>query len=558
MHTFVWSLAFLLACAQPPAAAPPQPATAADAAQPETAEASQEAAPAEPPEPAPAPPAPPRPRAIWVLAEGSQRALEHPDRLASLLEDIDALEITDVFVQVYRGGRSWFASDLADPAPYQRVFRSGAAGEPARDALDVLLDEASARGVRVHAWVNVLSLAKNPDAPIVHALGRDVVLSDQWGRSLLDYPGYEPPAPHGDHYRMGTPGVFLDPAFPGLAERLAATFEELLVRYPGFAGLHFDYIRYPGVLPFSPGLRFGKGISLGHGAATRARFAAETGLAAPFGDSIENGNCFDDWRREKLTDLVARIGNRARVARPGLEISAAVISYADRAYLSLFQDWRGWLEEGLIDVAVPMLYSKDPRIVRYGTEHFAGLPYAERIWVGLGTWLFASDPGRALAQLGEVDSRPPLGVAMFSWDSIRENDALLHALAAGEVPAEPEPAVPSVAEAPAPAPAAPAPETPDRTSKEPTPEDIPAPPVPAPPPETPDRTSKEPTPEDIPAPPVPAPPPETPDRTSKEPTPEDIPAPPVPAPPPETRPGPPEAPGPAPTPPEPERGAAAP
>ena len=390
-----------------------------------------------------------------MLAEGSQRVLEHPRRLDELFEDVAALAITDLFVQVYRGGRSWFPSSRADATPYQRVFRTGEPGEPSRDGLQLLLDRAQEAGVRVHAWVNVLSLSKNRTAPIVRDLGRDVVLSDQSGRSLLDYPDFEAPAPEGDYYRMGTPGIYLDPAAPGVAGFLAETFEELLVQYPTLEGLHFDYIRYPDVLPFSPGLRFGVGISLGHGMASRARFAEETGLVAPVGDSLANGDRFDDWRREKLTELVAHVGNRARAARPGVMISAAVISYADRAYLSLFQDWRGWLEEGLIDVAVPMLYSKDERLVKYGAESFAGLPYADRIWVGLGSWLFAKDPSRALAQLAEVESRPPLGVALFSWDSIRENELLRTSLAAGVTPVEPaeladtiDPAEADVAESP--------------------------------------------------------------------------------------------------------------
>jgi uncharacterized lipoprotein YddW (UPF0748 family) len=434
--------------------------------------ASAEADPALPTETYPAPregaPNPaPRPRALWVLAEGSQRVLEHPDRMEELFEDLAALEITDVFVQVFRGGRAWFPSSRADSAPYQRVFRTGTPGEEPRDALEVLLARAHGSGIRVHAWVNVLSLSQNRDAPIVRDLGREAVLTDQRGRSLLDYPEFELPAPDGDYYRMGTPGIYLDPALPGVAAHLAETFVELLTQYPALDGLHFDYIRYPDVLPFSPGLRFGVGISLGHGAASRARFAEETGLVAPVGDSLGNGSHFDDWRREKLTELVAHVGNRARVARPGLEISAAVISYADRAYLSLFQDWRGWLEEGLIDVAVPMLYSKDPRLVKYGAEHFAGLPYADRIWVGLGSWLFADEPQRAVAQLDEVESRPPLGVALFSWDSIRQSDPLRHALTGGAptpeaaapatLPATPEAETPVV---PAPAPAADAPVVP--------------------------------------------------------------------------------------------------
>lgn len=370
---------------------------------------------------------PTRRRALWVLAEGSQRVLEHRERLEWLLADARALGATDLFVQVYRGGRAWFDSSLADATPWGATWREPGPG--GADALTVLVERAHADGLRVHAWVNVLSLASNPTAPIVRELGAGAVLVDQWGRSLLDYPGFDVPPEEKRHVRMGTPGVYLDPAAPGVAERLAATFEELLRRYPGLDGLHLDYIRYPDTLPFSPGTRFG-GLNFGYGQATRARFRAETGLEPPFGASLENASRFDAWRRDELSALVARIRERATAARPAVALSAAVFHDDERAYLTVFQDWRGWLEASLVDFAVPMLYSTDERIVRYRVAELAGLPEARRIWIGLGSWLFGSDPARAVAQARLVESTGALGLSLFSWDSIREKPALRDALAA--------------------------------------------------------------------------------------------------------------------------------
>lgn len=386
-----------------------------------------------------------RRRALWVLAEGSQRVLEHRERLDWLLADARALGATDLFVQVYRGGRAWFDSSLADAEPWQRTWRA-TAERGAADALSVLIARAHAEGLRVHAWVNALSLASNPGAPVVRELGAGAVLVDQWGRSLLDYPGFDVPEPDRRHVRLGTPGVYLDPAAPGVAERVAATFEELARRYPGLDGLHLDYIRYPDTLPFAPGTRFG-GLSFGHGRETRARFRAETGLDAPFGESLENAARFDAWRREQLTALVARVRERAAAARPGLLVSAAVFHDDERAYLTVFQDWRGWLEAGLLDFAVPMLYSTDERLVRYRVAALAGLPEAPRVWVGLGSWLFAREPAGAVAQARLVEATGRLGLALFSWDSIREKPALRDALAAAASAAPPsaapEPARPA-------------------------------------------------------------------------------------------------------------------
>ena len=370
-----------------------------------------------------------RPRGLWVLAEGSQRVLDQPERIPALLETAQALGCTDLFVQVYRAGRAWFDSSVADPSPY-RSAREAAGVDP----LTTLLDQAEAAGLRVHAWVNVLSLARNADAPIVQMLGPDVVLSDRRGRSLLTYPDYEIPQPDRSYYRMGTPGVYLDPAAPGVAELLTVTFTELLQRYPRLAGLHLDYIRYPDVLPFVPGSRFGVGLDFGYGEASRQRFRRETGLEAPLGDRIGPANRWDDWRREKLTALVEQIGRAARTVQPGAQLSAAVWTYADRGYLALGQDWRGWLEADLIDFAVPMAYTLDDRLLRYQAESFAGLPYGDRIWIGLGSWLFATNPARAVAQIALIRDAGAHAEALFSYDSIESEPALRDALIAAEQP----------------------------------------------------------------------------------------------------------------------------
>ena len=118
------------------------------------------------------------------------------------------------------------------------------------------------------------------------------------------------------------------------------------------------------MLPFSPGSRFGVGLDFGYGAASRARFERETGLAAPVratrsptptAGTTGGASASPTW--------CARVAAAARAAKPGVAVSAAVWAYADRAYLSIFQDWRGWLEARLLDFAVPMAYTTDDRLL---------------------------------------------------------------------------------------------------------------------------------------------------------------------------------------------------
>ncbi len=408
---------------------------------------------APPPAPAPepaaqtaSPPAAPEPhrRGLWVLCEGSQRVLENPGRIPALIEDARALGATDLFVQVYRGGRAWFASTLADPAPY-----AGLRAKTGRDTLLELLAAAHAAGLRVHAWVNVLSLANRRDGPLLRELGPSAVLVDQAGRSILDYPDLDLPQPDRRYYRMGTPAVWLDPAAPGVAERLVATFTELVALYP-LDGLHLDYIRYPDVLPFTPGSRFGVGLDFGHGEASRERFRRETGREAPSPpERLGNSELWDMWRRDQVTLLVGRIRDQARVARPGVALSAAVWSYADRGYLSIGQDWRRWLEDDLVDFAVPMAYTLDPRLFGYQARELSAVARPERVWIGLGAWLFAKRPEGAVAQLRTARDTDAGGDALFSWDAIADSPALRAALVAeisgpsAAAPATPAPGGPS-------------------------------------------------------------------------------------------------------------------
>jgi uncharacterized lipoprotein YddW (UPF0748 family) len=399
-----------------------------------------DAAGGEPGEPARAPALFEPYRAMWVLCEGSQRALEDPVRVEALVERARALGVSDLFVQVYRGGRAWYDSTRADAGPYRELLQATGV-----DTLRQLLTLAHAEDIRVHAWVNVLSLSLNSGASLLDELGREAVLVDRRGRSILNYPGLEVPPPDVGWYRMGTRGVYLDPAAPGVSERLAAIFAELVERYPKLDGLHLDYIRHPGVLPFVPGSGFGVGLDFGYGAASIERFQRETGLRGPYRDplqrdptSLVNTRRWDAWRREKVSELVARIRETALGKRPGLLVSAAVNSYGDRAYLSLQQDWRRWLEDGLLDFAVPMIYTRDDRMFRYQVEAFASGRNADRIWMGVGSWLFAKNPERALGQLDTVRAAGSTGEALFSYDSLVEAPELYQALVARNDPAERE------------------------------------------------------------------------------------------------------------------------
>lgn len=362
---------------------------------------------------------------LWVQAEGTNRTLDSTQKIDALVEKARSAGITDIYAQVYRSGRSWYPTTLADDTPSRRA---------GRDPLAYLLQIASGKGkekrpIRIHAWINAFSLARNRKAPIIAELGEDAVLKDQFGRSLLEYPEDGRPV-WAKGFALGTPSIFLDPAHIGVRRRFVDIAAELLERYPMLAGIHLDFIRYPYALPISPGSRFSPRLDFGYGEKSVARFHSETGRKAPRDKTIVSSSdyqAWDDWRRRQVTEMVREVYGAVKAFRPRAELSAAVLPWTERAYLTSFQDWRGWLQEGILDKAVVMNYTRDltlsSRISKSVATASAFSPdrssdRKKLIIIGLGAWLFTSNPQGLWEEWHEARQSGADGVAFFSYDQM--------------------------------------------------------------------------------------------------------------------------------------------
>ncbi len=90
-----------------------------------------------------------------------------------------------------------------------------------------------------------------------------------------------------------------------------------------------------------------------------------------------------DYRKEGVTALVRDVYRRAKQARPGAQVTAAVFTPVQSAERS-YQDWPGWLHEGIIDYVIPMAYTpKNPTLAGQLDEWKTVDPLLERIVPGL-------------------------------------------------------------------------------------------------------------------------------------------------------------------------------
>ena len=366
---------------------------------------------------------------LWVQAEGANRTLDNAEKIKSLVKRACAAGVTDIYAQVYRSGRAWFPTKLADDSPAKRA---------GQDPLALLLDLASHgedKGcpIRIHAWINAFALARNKKAPIIHELGAEAVLEDQYGHSLLEYPLSGKPA-WAKGFGLGTPGIFLDPGNPAVRQRIIDVSAHLVREYPRLAGIHLDFIRYPYTLPISPGSRFSPRLDFGYNEATVARFEQTTRKTAPrAGTSAKRADAaeWDEWRRAQVTATVRGIYETTKNIRRQMIVSAAVLPWAERAYLSAFQDWRGWLESGILDNAVVMNYTSDVHLAAQISRSAIAArrvkttnTHAPRVVIGLGAYLFTNDPAGIWREWRAAREAGADGVALFSYDQMVGNDAM--------------------------------------------------------------------------------------------------------------------------------------
>jgi hypothetical protein len=213
-----------------------------------------------------------------------------------------------------------------------------------------------------------------------------------------------------------------------------------VVRNYAVDGIHFDYIRYP-----ETDERLARGAGVGYNAANLARFHRATGRTDTPAPADEQ---WMTWRRTQVTNLVRRVVIESKAINPRIKISAALIpwgapptgekDFGDVAPMQrVYQDWHGWLKDGLLDLGVPMHYAResDDRVrgwfngwIAWDKQHTHGRQLA----VGIGAYL--NDERNTLAQVDRVrqakDGRFVSGVSFFSYAS----PELTPAAAPGTVP----------------------------------------------------------------------------------------------------------------------------
>ena len=342
-------------------------------------------------------------RAYWVDAFGE--GIYSPDEVRDLVDAAKDANMNAIVAQVGRRG-DCFCNDalwprtaaFIDPLPY--------------DPLQELIDVAHAEGLEVHAWMNVGTMwnqATPPSSPD-HAYNRhgpDPSTGESWLNVRSD-----------GEDRVGNNFMF-DLGHPDAVDYIVEGMTSVAANYD-VDGINLDYIRYP---DWNETLFQN---DWGYSETSLARFNAATGRDDVPEPTDEE---FAEWRRDQVTSLVRKLYLSLHETDPTVALSANTTTYMygpqeygsweeTAPYSGVLQDWRAWMEEGIIDLNVPMNYKRN--WMDNQTEMFLQWTEAVQDWqydrhAVMGTAIYLNEVDDSLEQITQALTPSDAGNEVVGW-----------------------------------------------------------------------------------------------------------------------------------------------
>ena len=322
-------------------------------------------------------------KGIWIsqfdlealfLDGGAQRSEEDFTLLLDrMLENCRSWGFGDVFMQVHPYGDSFYASGFF---PWSDFVTGEPGGTSAYDPLSVAAKLCEKSGLRLHAWINPLRLAKTEKMSSVYTSGPIADWYKEGGGQVSEYGGR----------------CYLIPAFAEVRALICRAARELCENY-GIAGVHIDDYFYPTDDPAFDSAAYGR-----------------------LGDGKELGR----FRSDSVSALVRELFDTVKSVDRDLLFGVSPAGNPDYARRHTFADVDRWCSEpGFADYVVPQLY--------FGFEHGV-CPFAQTadLWKTMKTnprlLLYA---GLTLTKAGSDDDKYALS-GRAEWSE--HDDVLLRSL----------------------------------------------------------------------------------------------------------------------------------
>lgn len=266
-------------------------------------------------------------KAMWIsqydmnliyTEDGAQREqASYTALVRSLLDNVQSLGFNTVFLQVRPNADSMYPSAYYPMSKYV----VGAYGiEAAYDPVAILIEEAHARELSIHAWINPLRCMRDTE---IASVDRQYKIR-QW---------YDDETLCGKYIVLYNGTYYLNPAYEEVRELIADGAAELLERY-AFDGLHMDDYFYPTTVP-------------SFDAEAYAEYLREGGAAE-----------LADFRRSRIDLLVKLLYETVKAECGELLYGISPACNLDTVYNIQYADVYNWCaNEGYIDYICPQVYT---------------------------------------------------------------------------------------------------------------------------------------------------------------------------------------------------------
>jgi uncharacterized lipoprotein YddW (UPF0748 family) len=302
-------------------------------------------------------------RALWVPRWSYTTASD----VRTIVDEAADANFNILLFQVRGQGDAYYDSRYE---PWADRLTGTLGQDPGWDPLATAISAAHARGLQLHAYVNVYPVWLGTQAPPINTSPQHMypLFNGLYGNQWVQWHENGTPMVLNSSYLTASPG------HAAVADHIVSVCRDILQHYE-VDGLHLDYVRYSS--PY-----------YSHDPVSEERFAA----AQPIG--------WADWQRAQITDLVSRLHDQVEELRPEAALSVAAWPiYQDKwgwvtygsvkydGYDGYFQDSRGWLRSGDADFLAPMLYgtSVQDYLDRYEIliNDFVGESYGRQIYAGI-------------------------------------------------------------------------------------------------------------------------------------------------------------------------------
>jgi uncharacterized lipoprotein YddW (UPF0748 family) len=299
-------------------------------------------------------------RGVWITTAAST-VLDTRANIKQAVQNCKAANINNIFMVVYNNGRTIYPSTVMQNLigiPIMERF-SG------RDPLQEVIAEASAVGIKVHAWFEYgFSSSYSANGGAIVAAKPNWAAKDVNG-NLVVKNGFD----------------WLNAFDPEVQNYMISLFKEVTTNY-NIDGVQGDD-RLPAVAS-----------TAGYEPYTIALYKSESGGVNPPSNYAQTD--WINWRAKKLNAFMKKLRNEVKAIKPSVQVTMSPSAYPF-ALTEYLQDWPTWVDSSYVDAVMPQCYRYD--ISAYnatlaqqkGYYKNAAVPFYPGVLIKSGSTL-ASDP----------------------------------------------------------------------------------------------------------------------------------------------------------------------